>query len=158
MTRQVSTLNVLIAHSNQSNQDKQRHGIYRLITIDKHDTIRINMRGSMACTGYSRYEHDDTSTSMQGGRRLRSHGPTYFARRLSRNHQLTIVIIAWPHGAWSLPVIIAWPHKDQPTSLLIEPGLLSFRLLLLLTHSVTYYELCPWPRTRLSIDYTLCRG
>ena len=44
--------------------------------------------------------------------------------------------------------------------LIIEPGLLlSKLLLLLLTHSVTNYELGPYPRARLSIDliYTLQR-
>ena len=45
--------------------------------------------------------------------------------------------------------------------LIIELGLsLSTLLLLLLTHSVTDYELGPYPWSRLSIDlaHTLCRG
>ena len=81
----------------------------------------------------------------------------------------TVVIIKWPQGAWSLPTILA-QHHEYPTTrypryhgdhlaittnlfLIIEPGLLlSTVLLLLLTHSVTSYELGPYPRARLSID------
>jgi hypothetical protein len=53
--------------ANQSNQDKQQHGICRLNNIDEHDTTGFNMNVSMACTYYSWYEHDDTSTSMREG-------------------------------------------------------------------------------------------
>ena len=50
-------------------------------------------------------------------------------------------------------MILSRSHKYQPTSFIIKPGLLlSTSLLLLLTHSVTNYELGPYPRARLSID------
>ena len=89
------------------------------------------------------------------------------ARRLPPNHlmhQLTNL------GIHDTTMTISRPHEDQPTSvstipcdplsittnlfLIIEPGLLlsTLLLLLLLTHSVTNYELGPYPRARLSID------
>ena len=50
-------------------------------------------------------------------------------------------------------MILSRSHKYQPTSFIIEPGLLLIMLLgLLLTHSVTDYELGPYPRVRLLID------
>ena len=132
---------------------------------------------SMACTYNSWCEQDDTSTSMHGGRHLRSHGPTYSARRLFHNHKLTIMIITrspqdQPSSvstipSWSSPDhteldLYLWSSHDhiKINQLLFSSNrsCLLFRLLFLLTHSVTYYELCPWPRTWLSIDYTLCRG
>ena len=51
-------------------------------------------------------------------------------------------------------MILSQSHKDQTTSFIIEPGLLLSTLLLLLTHSVTDYELGPYTRARLSIDLT----
>ena len=56
-------------------------------------------------------------------------------------------------GIHDITVILSRSHKYQPTSFIIEPGLLlSKLLLLLLTHSVTNYELGPYPRAWLSID------
>ena len=65
--------------------------------------------------------------------------------------------ITSPHiqqvGIHDTSVILSRSHKYQPTSFIIEPGLLLIKLLLLLlTHSVTNYELGPYPRVRLSID------
>ena len=62
---------------------------------------------------------------------------------------------------WPTLGLKSWSFRwSQPTYLIIELGLLlSTLLLLLLTHSVTNYELGPYPRARLSIDliYTLQR-
>lgn len=86
----------------------------------------------------------------------------------------TVVINTWPQGAWSLPGITTrhqnvnqpwypWYHFDalmitQSNQLLssLNQGYLLVRLSLLLPHSVTYYEHGPYPRARLSIDYTHC--
>jgi hypothetical protein len=49
-------------------------------------------------------------------------------------------------------VILSRSHKDQSTSFSSNRVVIS-KIIILLTHSVSYYELCPYPRTRLSIDY-----
>ena len=61
-------------------------------------------------------------------------------------HQLTNI------GIHDTTMILSRSHKDQPTSFIIEPGLLLSRLSLLFAHSVTYSELGPYPRAWLSID------
>src|SRR3989337_146485 len=60
-------------------------------------------------------------------------------------------------GIHDTTVILSRSHKDQPTSFSSNRVIIN-KIIILLTHSVSYYELCPYPRTRLSIDYTLCRG